>query len=209
MTILIIANGSFSSRQKISEFAGKADVIIAADGGANLCAEYEIKPTLIIGDFDSIALSAKRYFQDVKQIYIQEQESTDLEKALSYALSFQPHEIQIFSLFGNRLDHTFANAIIMRNFAEKHDISITLFDDSGVLKLWKSGSRKLTSDIGKTVSFFSLNSIQNLTLKGFEYEVMNQNYKNNFIGVSNKYAKEECEISFSEGILFQFDKNEN
>ncbi len=97
MTILIIANGSFSSRQKISEFAGKADVIIAADGGANLCAEYGIKPTLIIGDFDSISDSTKGHFQDVKQIYIQEQESTDLEKALSYALTYQPQEIRFFS----------------------------------------------------------------------------------------------------------------
>ncbi len=66
----------FLPGKKISEFAGKADVIIAADGGANLCAEYGIKPTLIIGDFDSISDSTKGHFQDVKQIYIQEQEST-------------------------------------------------------------------------------------------------------------------------------------
>jgi thiamine pyrophosphokinase len=209
MKILIIANGTELAAKTLKNLAKSASFIIAADGGANICLKHKIIPNVIIGDFDSISQSALLRFQKIRQIQIKEQETTDLEKALSYALTFQPDEIIICSLFGNRLDHTFANAVIMHNFASQYPIPLTLYDNSGILTLWQPGQRHLKNKNRKTVSFFSFGDIKNLTLTGFRYELHGRDFLENFIGVSNEYMNSECLISFSKGILFQFEKAES
>ena len=52
--VAIIANGEkFNDLEQILK---DADIIIAADGGANLCRAKQITPDYIIGDLDSITL---------------------------------------------------------------------------------------------------------------------------------------------------------
>jgi thiamine pyrophosphokinase len=205
MNVLICANGTNLPATQLEKLVNEADFVIAADGGANKCLQNHIIPDLIIGDFDSITPATKEFFQNVKQIHLQEQETTDLEKALAYAKKLKAAHISICSLFGERLDHTFANTIIMQKFAEQNSISLTLYDNSGTIKIWKPGIYKVKAERGKSVSFFSFSKIKKLTLKGFRYELFEKDFLENFIGISNEFLKSECFISFSEGILFQYE----
>ena len=111
--IAIIADGE--KVNNIRRILKDADIIIAADGGANLCKLQKVKPDYIIGDLDSITYENMEFFSDSKFIEITEQENTDLQKALNYALSLNPTKIKIISSFGKRADHTLGNILIFQN----------------------------------------------------------------------------------------------
>ncbi len=50
--ILIIANGRAPGNKLLNILATEADIIIACDGGANICYKNNIAPDFIVGDLD-------------------------------------------------------------------------------------------------------------------------------------------------------------
>ncbi len=198
--IAIIANGEKVNNIKI--ILKDADIIIAADGGANLCRSQKVIPDYIIGDFDSISLGNKKFFSNSKYIEITEQNNTDLQKALNYALSLNPTKIIIISAYGKRADHSLSNILIFHNYNGL--IPLEIFDNFGMMTFYPPGKYELTSQLGQTVSFFSLSPISNLSLQGFKYPIVNADYSNNFIGTSNVVINTKCTIEFQKGKLISY-----
>ncbi len=195
--IAIIADGEKVSN--IGKILKNADIIIAADGGANLCRSQKIIPDYIIGDLDSITLGNLKLFSKSKLIKITGQNHTDMQKALEYALSLNPTKIIIISVFCKRIDHSLANILIFQNYNES--IPLEIYDNFGVMNFYTPGKYTLTLQREQTVSFFSLSPIKGLSLQGFRYPVNNANYSRNFIGVSNVAITENCTIEFQKGKL--------
>ena len=110
--IAIICNGE--SISNLRELLEDIDIIIAADGGANICYVNNITPHYIIGDLDS--LNYKEEMHASKIIKISDQSTTDLQKALQYIEQFHPSEIRLISLSGKGLDHEIANLLILTNY---------------------------------------------------------------------------------------------
>ena len=186
----------------LKPYVKDTDIIIAADGGANLCRSQRIKPDYIIGDLDSITYENMEFFSDSKFIEITEQENTDLQKALDYALSLNPTKIIIISAFGKRTDHTLGNILIFQNYDES--IPLEVYDNFGVMTFYNPGEYELNLQLGQTISFFSLIPIIDLSLKGFKYPVVNADYSSNFIGVSNIITNQKCMIEFQKGKLISY-----
>lgn len=59
---LLICNGEPPSAAVARRLVSKADLVIAADGGANAARRLGIRPHVIIGDLDSITTATKRFF---------------------------------------------------------------------------------------------------------------------------------------------------
>ena len=53
-TIAIILNGEDLQAERLASALQEADLIIAADGGANYCIRHGVHPHYIIGDLDSL-----------------------------------------------------------------------------------------------------------------------------------------------------------
>lgn len=198
--VAIIVDGE--KVQNIGEILKDTDIIIAADGGANLCRELQIKPDYIIGDLDSITYENMEFFSDSKFIKIIEQEDTDMQKALDYALSINPTKIIIISAFGKRTDHSLGNILIFQNYNES--IPLEIYDNFGLMTFYTPGKYELTLQPGQTISFFSLSPIDNLSLNGFKYSVNNANFSSNFIGVSNVVIYQNCTVEFQKGKLISY-----
>ncbi len=195
--IAIIADGE--KVQNIGKILKEVDIIIAADGGTNLCRSQKIIPDYIIGDLDSVTLENLEFFSKSKLIKITEQNHTDMQKALNYTLSLNPTKIIIISAFGKRIDHSLANILIFQNYNES--IPLEIYDNFGVMTFYAPGKYTLTLQQGQTVSFFSLSPIKGLSLQGFKYPINNANYSRNFIGVSNVTITKNCTIEFEKGKL--------
>ena len=198
--VAIIADG-----EKVNDIGiilKDADIIIAADGGANLCRSQKIKPAYIIGDLDSITYENMEFFSDSKFIEIPEQDQTDLQKALDYALSLNPTKIKIISVFGKRADHSLGNILIFQNYDES--IPVEVYDNFGVMTFYSPGKYELKLQLGQKISFFSLIPIINLSLKGFKNQVNNADFQRNFIGVSNVVISQKCTIEFQKGKLISY-----
>ena len=198
--IAIIADGE--KVQNIGEILKDTDIIIAADGGANLCRSQKIKPDYIIGDLDSITYENVEFFSDSKFIEITEQDQTDMQKALRFALSLNPTKIIIISAFGKRTDHILGNILIFQNYDES--IPLEVYDNFGGMSFYSPGKYELKLQLGQTISFFSITPIKDLSLLGFKYPVNNANYSRNFIGVSNIVNNQKCTIEFQKGKLISY-----
>ena len=198
--ITIIANGERVNN--IRKILKDVDVIIAADGGANICRVESINPDYIAGDLDSITLENIKHFSESKFVKINDQSYTDLQKAIDHALKLNPKSVKIISAFGKRTDHTLANILIFQNYNDL--IPLEIYDDFGVMKLYLPGNHNIALSIGQEISFFSLSSIEGLSLKGFKYPVNDADYSNNFIGISNIAMEQNCAINFKMGKLISY-----
>ncbi len=205
--VVIIANGE-AFKPYLKDFISNSDIIIAADGGVINCKIANIIPDYIIGDLDSIQFDINKYFPAAEIIHNPDQETTDMEKSLNLAISLHPEKIKVFSAFGRRTDHIVGNILIFHKMIKlilEESIELEIFDNFGKMKILTSGKHEIREKIGSTVSLFSISQIQNLTLKGFRYDLNNQDFTSNFLGISNVYESEICNINFDSGILFLYD----
>ena len=90
---------------------GYAPRVVAADGGGVACLEAGIEPELIIGDMDSSAALEGRETGAARILRIDEQDSTDFDKALRHIRA--PLVIGV-GFSGARIDHELAcyNALV-------------------------------------------------------------------------------------------------
>ncbi len=198
--IAIIADGE--KVKNIKKILVDVDVVIAADGGANICRICEINPDYIVGDLDSITIENTEHFSKSKFIKIKEQNNTDLQKAINYAVKLNPTSIKIISAFGKRTDHSLANILIFQNYSEQ--IPLEIYDNFGIMKFYSPGEHNIALHIGQTISFFSISPVEGLFLKGFKYSVSDANNSNNFIGISNVAIEQNCTIKLNKGKVISY-----
>ncbi len=94
------------------ELAKEHDLLIAVDGGCRALADLGRLPTVVVGDYDSLAPSGLEQLkgQGVQLLFDEhDQERTDLEIGLEFAVEQDLTELVVFGGLGGRLDHTLAN----------------------------------------------------------------------------------------------------
>jgi thiamine pyrophosphokinase len=91
-------------------------VVIAADGGANLCEAWGWPVDAVVGDMDSVdpQVAGKLAAAGVPfHRYPVEKDETDLEIALHLALTMGVQEVMIAGALGARIDHTLGNLALL------------------------------------------------------------------------------------------------
>ncbi len=169
------------------------EYIIAVDGGYNHLKKENLKPDILIGDFDSVD-----DFEETNIITLdKKKDNTDYEHALNFVNKNLKYEkifvIGFLSL--KRPEHFYAN---LKNLSEK----IEYVSSETSIKLLLPG----TYEIGniKYVSFFAQEKVESLTLKGFEYEIKDYLLNvNDTLCISNE-VKENGILSFKKGKLIVF-----
>lgn len=201
MNILILCNGQPPTRKLFEESTDWADLIIAADGGANIAMEYGIPPDLVIGDMDSFE---EQDSSTLDIIYDPDQESNDLEKALGRAQKEQARHVIALGATGKRLDQSLKNLSVLKQFNDRF-ASLLFRDNYGdTMLLPKSYSRPL--DLGTLVSLFPLSgSVTGIKTGGLKYPLNNESLKNGVRdGSSNEVISSPVSITYEEGDLLMF-----
>ncbi|WP_456443324.1 thiamine diphosphokinase [Caldithrix abyssi] len=201
--VTLILNGEGLETQRLKRALEWASVIIAADGGANYCRQQNLQPHYIIGDLDSINQEWKDQFKNSKMMYIADQYSTDLEKALTLAESLQPRQLRVLNATGRRGDHTIANLLFLAQFNKKFKVEV--IDNFGRLTFLEAGVHRLNLPLGQTVSFLSFGAVKNLTLAGFQYPLQKETFDDFFVGMSNVTQESPCVVSFDSGTLIMYE----
>jgi len=200
-TILIVADGDLPKQGIINHLKSDVDLTIAADGGAVVCRKKGLIPDFIVGDLDSCSADIIETFSDSKIIKLEEQETTDLEKALHIAEEYDPKVIYLISVFGLRTDHALGNLLVLIDFFKKHNVRIKIFDNHGFLTFLKPGNHKIEIKPQTTISLLAFEPIKALTLNGFKYLLKNADFKQNFTGISNVVLSKKTYLKFAKGIL--------
>ncbi|MBU0997113.1 MAG: thiamine diphosphokinase [Firmicutes bacterium] len=146
------------------------ELIVGIDSGLEYLIDSKIHIDLAIGDFDSIE---KRYLDllpNRAEKIIQlpaEKNMTDLAYAIDYLYNnFDYKSIEIYGGIGGRIDHLFANVNLLKRF------QISFRDDQHLIFVLKKGKHKIEHYF-KYISFFAIEDVFELNIKGFKYELDN------------------------------------
>ncbi|NOX89589.1 MAG: thiamine diphosphokinase [Calditrichaeota bacterium] len=201
--VAIVLNGEGLHKRRLKQALRDVSAVIAADGGANYCRKNNVIPDYIIGDLDSISIDHTQISPETELIRIDDQYSTDLEKALKLADTLKPDRLRLLNATGKRSDHAVANILFLARKSER--IPVEVFDNYGVIHFLNPGRHQFYFKTGKLISLTSFTSVKNLSLKGFKYSLSNEHFNDFFVGISNVVVQEPCEIAFDSGILMMYE----
>lgn len=206
----------------ISEYWFKklpVDSYIAVDGGFAFLDERNVKPCLVLGDFDSLG-----YIPKVENIDVHpaQKDETDMILAVENAAKSWETVYILGALGGRRFGHSLAN-VQMLVYSAKLGLRPIILDDHCIMFAVSSERAVISSNgeisIGKKTVFtggsfdcadeniylsvFAVNECEGVTLKGCKYEVEKGSLSYDFpLGVSNEFCgSKDCEISVEKGIL--------
>jgi thiamine pyrophosphokinase len=202
MKALIIANGTLPTKQLVRKLASAASIIVCADGGANWARKLHIKPDIILGDFDSISNTTKKYFKNVPLLFIDDQNSTDLEKAIAFCIRRKMGSIDIIGAIGGRIDHTIGSLGCFKKLGSK--TKLRLFDPMGVISLIKK-QVQLKMRKGEKLSLIPLDRCVGITTKDLKYALKNDVLELGIQeGISNEATSSKVTISVKRGTLLLY-----
>ncbi len=201
MKAVILCNGKIPEKAKIERALSDAELLIAADDGANRAKELGFQPDVIIGDLDSYTVTGNEKALVIKD---ENQETNDLEKALSYALKRSASSAVIFGATGKRLDHTLKNLSVLLQFDSLFN-SVIFIDDYAEVKVIHSPFKE-SFKIGSIISLFPLSGkVEGISTHGLKYPLKNEALENGIRdGSSNEAVEETVEITFKKGDLLLF-----
>ncbi len=163
---LVIANGEPPKKQRFQSLAREANIVICADGGANVALKSGIVPDAIVGDLDSIHAEALVKFHKVPTHEDRDDETTDLEKAILWAIKAKFDHITVIGATGKRMDHSVGNLGVLAKYYP--DAIIRFVDDLGEISYI---GHELTFEAkkGDVVSLIPLSRCEGIVTQGLRY----------------------------------------
>jgi thiamine pyrophosphokinase len=199
---LIIANGEPPSKKRLAMLVKKAGMVICADGGANTSLKMGITPDVIVGDLDSIHSEALVKFRRVAICEDRNDQTTDLEKAITWAIQSNFDHITVVGASGKRVDHTVGNLGVLRKFYP--DAIITMVDDSGEL-CYVGREYSFEAEKGDVVSLIPLNRCEGVSTSGLKYPLDGENLELGVReGTSNVVLTSPATVKVKKGHLLLF-----
>ncbi len=210
MNCIIIGGGRLDTARtrswslQIQALLKTADLIIAADSGAEHMKKTGYLPHVIVGDLDSIDPDTLNFFRKNRvpiQSHPSRKSKTDMALCMDYAQAKGATHITLLAATGTRLDHTLANILLLMSLADA-GISARIMDEKNEICVVKNRV-DLTGTPGDLVSLIPLTpTVQGVTLKGLSYPLENQTLvMGNTLGISNFFSASCAQIFIRSGTL--------
>lgn len=201
---VIFVNGRLRSAKRLAALLRLDDYVIAADGGLRHLRRLGLPPHLLIGDLDSVTEEDVRWAvnngAEVRR-YPREKDETDLELALTAALSNGSGAILLAAALGGRLDQTLGNLGLLLH-PELAGLDARL-DDGREEVLFIRGQAEVRGQAGDTVSLLPWNGpAEGVTTQALRYPLRGETlYPDRTRGISNEMQGDTAQVSLSAGIL--------
>ncbi len=203
MHVVIFAGGTLRPGRAVTEALATADMIIAADSGAVTALEAGYTPAIIVGDFDSLALSEQELTDLGSQVIraAVEKDETDTELAVLTAIEHGADRITILGgLGGERFDHAMANILLLAGL----EVPIRIVDGPSTCWLLRGpGDTHIEGQTGDLLSLLPLtgNAID-IRTTGLYYPLTGKTlHFGRPRGVSNVLVSSSATISLERGML--------
>lgn len=198
---LILAGGALhedgAERQLLG---GPWAAVVCADSGADHALRLGLRPSLLVGDFDSIGSAASDAFRDVpRQAHPSDKAKTDTQLAVEWALDRGARSITIAAGVGSRFDHSLANAQLL-SLIHRRGARGVVTDGSQAIYLLQ-GELELVRPEGRTLSVLPLGTgCKGLSLKGLRWELERFDPElGDTRTISNEFTSEAAQIRLEEG----------
>ncbi|MCU7618648.1 thiamine diphosphokinase [Chryseobacterium sp. PBS4-4] len=180
------------------------DLIACTDGAFHYLKNLHFpleKLDFISGDFDSHSGADENVYED-KFIFTPDQEKTDFHKALEIIAEKGFKDIDVFGGSGGEQDHFLGNLTVAYSF--KENLSIKFYDEfSEYFFIPKTFVLKNVKN--KLVSLYPFPLVENVTTKGLNWPLTNENLSiTTRIGTRNFALEDNVLIEYEKGDLLVF-----
>lgn len=200
---VLVANAPLRWTPRLTALATAADVLLAADGGANHLARIGLRPAAVIGDLDSISGVTRAWIGEAVMIERPDQDRTDLDKALEHAFDdLGLEEVTVLAATGGRVDHDLGNLSLLARLALGK--RLIFVGDAHQLLATRSELR-LESVPGETWSFWTYDPAVRVSVAGVRWPIEGTSLDaSRRPSISNQATAEEIHISASGGSVIAY-----
>ena len=176
----------------------KDDCVICADKGYQYAVQAEIKPDVVVGDFDSCDIDVNGEYEIIK--LKPRKDDTDTMHAVDVALEKGYDDFLLLGATGGRFDHTFANVSLLQYIHCKGASGI-ISSENEVIEYISTGKKVFENLNGITFSVFPFGCSEVcLSITGAEYPLKKGILKSSFpMGISNVFNSNLSTIEIYDG----------
>jgi thiamine pyrophosphokinase len=196
MHALILANGEHPPVELIRLLRQEADLFIVTDGAANALLTHGEIADVVLGDLDSLLPHVAEQLPEGSTLPLLDQESSDLDKALGYAVDRGATRATVLGFGGGRLDHTFTAASLLLKYADSLDVELR--DASTRIRLVR-GEAVIEGSPGDTISLILFEPAEGVTLEGVEWPLRAETLLPGSRGVSNRLVADRATLRIRSG----------
>jgi thiamine pyrophosphokinase len=209
----IFLNGSPDSLGLIQHVVRRADLVVAADGGARYALNAGVVPDLVIGDMDSLGEELVREVEKrgaSLERYPLRKDKMDGHLAVLAARKRGTSVADFLCAMGGRLGALFAVPHILLA-AERIGIRSSVVADWGRMFVIEAGSKAVEGLPQDSISIFPLSGpAARVTLEGMEYPLENATLEpGDTLGFHNELIGNEARVSVGKGALLVVQETES
>jgi thiamine pyrophosphokinase len=209
----IFLNGSPESSDLLKRVAGRADLTVAADGGARYALEAGVVPDLVVGDMDSLgedlALEVERRGASLERHPVRK-DKMDGQLAVLAARERGATAADLLCAGGGRLGALFAVPHILLA-AERVGLRSTVVADRVRMFVVEAGYRTVEGEPQDSISIFPLSGpAAGVTLEGMEYPLDNASLEpGDTLGFHNESIGSVATVRVGKGAVLVVHETEN
>ena len=205
MRAAIFLNGAPDPPGLLRRIAGRADLVVAADGGARYALDAGVVPDLVVGDMDSLGEARTREVEGrgaLLERHPSRKDKMDGHLAVLAVRDRGAGAVDLLCAAGGRFSALFAVPHILLT-SERMGLRATMVARWGQALVLEAGSRTVAGDPGDSVSVFPFTGpATGVTLEGFSYPLQDARLEmGDTLGFHNELTGAAGRISVEGGVL--------
>jgi len=198
-TACICCNSELHGLSLARTLAARADIVVAADGGADYLQALDLKPHAIIGDMDSLHEDPWPNDQTIQRISApRDKEKCDGEMAVEWSLEQGCRKVLLLGAWGGRLDQALGNCALLLHHPER----LALWDDGILAQAVTEGQDAVLPIPAETsVSIISFQPGTAVRTQGLEFALNDEPLRSATHGISNVVVTSRPSISVTKGAI--------
>jgi thiamine pyrophosphokinase len=197
--VVILAEGEYPTHHIPTKILSECEKVICCDGAANNYIKTGKMPMATIGDGDSIDCDLKN---KLSFIFVPDQETNDLTKAINYAKDLGYKNIAILGATGKRECHTIGNISLLMEY-QKIGLNVIMYTDYCSIFPCKDYIC-IDSKAGQQISIINFGAT-NFTSEGLKYPIYD--FTALWQGTLNECTGDKCSISANGEFIVILDYN--
>ena len=178
----------------------EADIVIAADRGADNAIALGLTVDLLVGDLDSVSEETLAACHTVVQHPV-DKDVTDLELALAAAVDAGAGVVTVVTSAGGRFDHALANLLVAAS-DRWSALKVDLVVDRARVHVVRD-TVVLEGRVGEPVSLLAVGeSVSGVSTTGLRWPLSGTRLEAGLgLGVSNEFAQPEASVTVGTGVV--------
>lgn len=196
---LVIGDAPLPARPWWKPLLEEADLVVAADGGANRALAKGIAVDWIIGDLDGVLPTTLARFEKRRVKRSRDRYSTDLEKVMRFLQARRVDRVHMIGVTGGRLDHTLGTLAVLAEWGRRMDVRVV---DGHFTTTLVGPKATIHAPEGTLVSLVAPSGAKGVTTVGLRYELKDATLPFSSLGIHNEVVRDPAQVRVRQGALF-------